>query len=271
MAESEELYGPPSPQAQGIVLVLGPGLARTFSAVGVLQVLHDAKIPIQAIYATELSGIAALSFATSKTPHEMDWKLLRFSSASFPIAKKGWMGWVGKLGSSALEKSIAQAFPDIDLGQVPVQTGLCAMSAAGTQCFSKGPLRKTLQASVSNPSIITGAVVLEGVRFESAQGVDSFSVSFARASHRLPIVVVDAISSPGSASPSAVERDTQERLKKIRALAQPSMTEADLILTPDLDGIGFLDFDHRQEIIFRGKKAAVASLEMLRKLAGSQR
>jgi NTE family protein len=237
--------------------------------VGIIQVLYDAKIPVQAIYATELSGIVALSFTTSKTPHEMDWKLLRFSSASFPVAKKGLMGWVGKLGSSAIEKSITQAFQDIDLGQVTPPTSLCASSADGSQCFSKGPLRKLLQASISNPSLISGSIEIDGKKLESSQGKNAFPVSSARESYRAPIVLIDTIASRGPATPQPLEKETDDRLRKERELAQSAMSEADLVLVPDLDGIGFLDFDRRQEVVFRGKKAANASLEMLRKLSGS--
>src|SRR4051794_36609960 len=44
-----DVYGPAPVQLRPVVLVLGPGMARGFSYVGVIRALNEAKIPIGAI------------------------------------------------------------------------------------------------------------------------------------------------------------------------------------------------------------------------------
>jgi hypothetical protein len=238
--------------------------------VGVLQILHEYKIPIRAIYASELSGLVALSYSTSKTPSEMDWKLLRFGPSAFPLAKKGWMSWVGKVSSRSIEKSISQAFSSMDLSETVIPTFLCGQHGVKFHCFNQGPLRKILQGCLENPSLQSAPVELDGERFSGVVDGQGYAISSARERYQGPIVVIDVIAARGAISPQGLEKESEERLRKMRELSLSAIKDADLVLAPSLEDIGFLDFQRREEIIFRGKKAATLFLDHLRSLAGSQ-
>src|SRR5689334_11194719 len=71
-------YGPDPVLVKPIVLVLGPGLARGFAYVGVLRALKEAKIPVGAIFSTEIGSLIATLYGMSPTLNQFEWGLQKF-------------------------------------------------------------------------------------------------------------------------------------------------------------------------------------------------
>ncbi|MBI3534425.1 MAG: hypothetical protein HY072_02920 [Deltaproteobacteria bacterium] len=98
-----------------------------------------------------------------------------------------------------------------------------------------------------------------------------FPVSEAKVLGIGAVIVIDVLSAKDISSNSESNEQT-ERLKKYISTAQearvPQASEVDLVIQPDMSEIGFLDFDKRSEIIFRGKEAVLHNLSRLKHLTG---
>lgn len=73
--------------APKIGIIIGPGHLRSFIAVGILQELQKAKIPIQAMIGLEWGAIPAALFSLHGQANEVEWQMMKLKEKDFP--KKG--------------------------------------------------------------------------------------------------------------------------------------------------------------------------------------
>ena len=88
-----EIPGFTGKRAPKVGLILGPGGAKTFAHVGVLQEMESHKIPVVAVAGLEWGALAGGLFALNGEVHEVDWKLsqipkMNFSSKNFFSRKR---------------------------------------------------------------------------------------------------------------------------------------------------------------------------------------
>ena len=60
-----------------VCIVLGPGMARGFAHVGVLEALSDAKVPIHCIVGVEMGAIVGVLYANSMDTNTLQWQLFK--------------------------------------------------------------------------------------------------------------------------------------------------------------------------------------------------
>src|SRR5690606_25430781 len=70
--ETAPSYGPAARKIRPVVLVIGPGLARTFAAAGALRALVEEQIPIGAIYGVEMGALIASFYGFSGSINEFE-------------------------------------------------------------------------------------------------------------------------------------------------------------------------------------------------------
>ena len=91
----------PGAPADRIVVVLGPGFVHGFAAAGVFKALHELKIPIDSIYASETGALISALYLTQSTLNRLDWSLLHFPDRIFSGTE-----------NDALAKKLHSAFQD---------------------------------------------------------------------------------------------------------------------------------------------------------------
>lgn len=266
---SPDVYGPPVPEAppsygpeptevKPIVLVLGPGLARGFAYIGVVRALHDAKIPIAAIYGTEMGGLIGSLYAMSTSINQFEWGLLKFKEDTF-IKPKGFLSSLTEGDYSKgekLETALRQVFGAKDLASSKVRTSIGVLNRdTGTPvALDKGEVSALLRATLAAPELFSPVKIhlanSEMVGLSPAS-VRPFLIQEAKASGLGPIVVVDVLS------------DAEEKM------AYDELKLADLVIRPEMKGISSQDFKKKTEAAFRGKSAIIQHMPEIKRQIGS--
>ncbi|MBS1963401.1 MAG: hypothetical protein JST04_14395 [Bdellovibrionales bacterium] len=245
-----EVYGPfptnttpdgpavePAANPDRVVLVFGRGLTRGYAYVGVLRALHDLKVPVGAVYATEVGALAAALYYTQPNPNRIDWALLRFTEKNLgPTTGKFSLSL--KSPEEELDARLKEVFGErrvettADRLRIELQD---AKSGEPVEARS-GELWRAIRGALAGGNGF-GPADLEGreVKVSARRIGDEFRV--AQQAERYPIIVVSVGDAPS------------ESLRKLVADGK-----ATLIHVP-LAGIDDLDLKQRNRAVFAGKSA----------------
>jgi NTE family protein len=245
---AEEAYGPRPLAVRPLVLVLGPGLARSFAGAGAIRALVDAKIPIGAVVASEGGALVGALFALGGKLSQMEWGLLRFNEEVF-TEQGGIMAGLFEKGAREprrLEDELGRIFAGKDIAgtKLPLRISVLMKDTDRPVVLDRGPLAPALRAALAAPGLYTPGRWEEQPALSAGQA-RPYAVADARSLGIGPVVVIDTVG-PGA----------------------PELRDADLVIQPELKGIGPTDFGKRSEAAFRGRRAVAARLNELKRLAG---
>ncbi len=259
-------YGPEPVKLRPVILVLGPGLARGFAYVGVFQALEDAKIPVGAILATEMGSLVGTLYAMSSSINQFEWGLLSFKESLFRSPKKFFSNSKSNLSDGKkLEEQLKQIFKNKDLSEakIPIRIAIQNKESGVPVVLDHGKVTQIIRAAIANPEVFTPGDLLdnanqgndnprndnpgEGV---SAGSTRPFLITEAKNLGMGPIIVVDVLN-------SADEAPALDELK-----------QADLVIRPNVFGIGYMDFQKRTDAAFQGKRAIIKNISEIRRLVG---
>ena len=251
---SQVNYGPTPVAIRPVVLVLGPGLARGFSAVGAIRSLSEAHIPIGAVLGTEVGGLIGAIYSMGGKINQFEWALLKLRDEV--LMNSG--GILPERFQRAakikrLEVELERIFENKDLTQatIPIRLVLQKKDTNGTVLLERGSAAAAVRAVLADPEVF-GPSEWEGAPVVSAAKTHPFLVAEAKALNIGPVVVINAL----------------EEMAENSAAASSDLKDADLVIRPDLSGIGPLDFQKRTDAAFRGKGAVDRQLAQIRSLVG---
>ncbi|MGZ3687429.1 MAG: patatin-like phospholipase family protein [Bdellovibrionota bacterium] len=262
MANSGEIYGPtqtpaspdygPDPiHVHPIELVLGPGVARGYAFAGVIRALNEAHIPIGAIFGTEMGSLIGALYAMNGTINHFEWAMLKFKDEIF-VENGGLLSRMGEgtRDGQKFEAALQSAFTHKDLSESRLPLRIALQSQDGKPLvLDRGDLVSALRASMAVPGVFTPGT-WGGVPAVSANATRPFLIREARELNIGPVVVVNVLNE-----------------SEVGAAADELKT-ADLVITPDMSGIQYLDFNKKTDAAFRGKSATQKSIEEIRRLVG---
>jgi NTE family protein len=250
----EDVYGPSRISVRPIVLVLGPGLARGFAYVGALRALHEAKIPIAAVLGTEMGALIGALYSMEGKINQFEWALLKFKDDVFETPK-GMLPAVFQKSSNSkkLETELSHIFNKKDLNEskVPLRIAIQMKDGNTATVLERGQAVEAVRAALGDPSIFEDTS-FNGAAALSAARTRPLLIAEAKAMNLGPVIVIDALE----------ERDEK------KYVSASELKDADLVIHPDLRGIGANDFQKRTEAAFRGKKAVNAQLAEIKHLVG---
>lgn len=236
-------YGPEPVLFRKVVLVLGPGLARGFAYVGAIRALEDAKIPIAAVLGTEMGAFVGSIYAMDGKINQLEWAMLKFREGTFENGNSMLPEvFRRKTRAKKLEAGLASVFDKRDLGQSKLPLRIAIQVGDETSIVERGPALSAVRAAISDPELF-GLGEWNGSPAQTAASKRPLLVAEARAMNLGPVVVIDA-------------SDTAET------------GDVDLVIRPNLTGIGPRDFKKRTEAAFRGKSAVRKKIAELRQLVG---
>ncbi len=261
--EQAAAMGPDPVAIRPIVLVLGPSGAKGYAYAGVLRALVDAKIPIGAIVGSDMGALIGALFGMSTSINGFEWKMLQLKSEWF-AAKTAGLGALFKQGNprARLGLRLKELFAGKDLRDSRVPLKILNFSAS-------------LQDSGDVAAAVFEVLILPSAE---ANGVlnspKAFPVAEARALGIGPVVVIDVLEHMDE--PVAVadggEREAAVR-DAVRLAANRSvdeLTQADLVIRPDLSKVKFTDFDRRSDAAYIGRTATVAAMDEIRGLTSNR-
>jgi NTE family protein len=274
---------PSNSRKRKIGLALSGGAARGLAHIGVLQVLREENVPIDAVAGTSAGAVMGAIYASGQDTRRMveqaldaSWKKMApLIDPSFP--KNGLIKGrkITRLLSGFLGGDIE--FSDLCIPCACVATDI---NTGEEIVIDKGNVLEALRASISIPGIFT-VVKREGRHLVDGGLTTPVPVNVVR---RMGADFVIAVNVNPHVS-VRLGKSGQERVKAHKdpnifqvmvqsiyittySLAQGSLSNADVVIEPDLEHIGAADFHKAGELINQGQKAARKAMpEIKKKLA----
>jgi NTE family protein len=287
-----------------IALVLSGGGARGFAHIGVLRVLRELHVPVDLVVGTSMGSVVGGAYAAGasvadldRMARDTDWEqvvadrpardelafrrreedVLLPSRIEFGVHRDGLALPPSAAGNAALEQALGRLLPagtrDLAVSRLalPFRTVASDLLTGEPVELVDTPLFLAMRASLAVPGVfaplrVEGRLVVDGGL------VRNLPVSTAHAMGA-DIVIAVNVGTPlapekqlGSALGVAqqmlnilTEQNVQRSLKEL----QPQ----DILIAPDLGTISFLDFQHVQQSIDAGERAARALAGRLAPLA----
>lgn len=250
-----EVVGPPAPvemisNPDRIVLVFGRGLAHGYAYVGVLRALHELKVPIHAIYATEVGALAGALYLTQPNPNRVDWALLRFNEKNLgPTSGK----FSFRLSSpeKELESKLREVFGErrVETLAERIHVELADAKTGEALVARSGDLWRAIRGALAGANGFD-PIDFEGRPVKASDRALLQEAALARSTEKYPILVVSA----GEVPPESLRRTSDGG----RAL----------VLHVPLVGIDDLDLKKRNQAVFSGKSAILKAAPAVLGLVG---
>ena len=278
-----------------IGLALGGGSARGLAHVGVLEWLYEHRIPVDLVAGTSMGALVGGAYSTGLEPRELrallagvDWDLMflgeppyrqrefrrKEDRREFPMGIQAGLKDGFRLPSGLdpahqvglLLSYIAFPYTDtlsFDDLPTPFRAVATDMDSAEVRVLDGGSLAQALLATMAIPGVfpavrIDGATLADGGMLNSipadvvqAMGADVV-VAIDVSSDRDEDGHIDALSQAGRAIDVMMENATR-----------PALAGADLVVRPDLEGFGSLDWRRSDELADQGYAAAAAASDEL--------
>ncbi|HEX4781588.1 MAG TPA: patatin-like phospholipase family protein [Usitatibacter sp.] len=288
-----------------IGLVLGGGGARGGAHLGVLEVLEDLHVPVDCIAGTSMGALAGGAYAAGVSPREIqdlvgdtDWIRIfddtagreaenmrqkefddrYYGGLELGVSRKGVRFREGALAGEKL-KLFFNHLVRSELGDRTIQDLALPLSIIGTDigtgervAMRSGNLTSAMRASMSVPGLMS-PVLRENRKLVDGGLTDNLPVGEVKSLCNPDVVIAVNVGSPllrpdqvtgvVTVLGQVVNLLTEQNVAKSRALLGPR----DIYIEPDLGGITSTDFPRQLEAAKRGRVAALAASDELRRYA----
>lgn len=262
------------PPKDGYVLVFGPGLARTMAYVGVLRELEDRHVPIRAVVGVEMGAMIGGIWAGSSV-NALEWEIHKFKRDTLldvPLFNLRTRVAEGKRLRSFLTGALK--IQALDRMRVPVL--VASASDTGLILEGRGPAVDVIRGAMGIPGVLRSYPV-DGKDRTTAALEFPFPVAQARSIEPATlglgkVLCVDVIGRGGDFSPAdEIEEQVGGLMKAASALARQQMKDCDEVLAIPAEGVGYLDFEAKADLIYRGRVAVQKWLEANREKTDQDR
>lgn len=246
-----------------IALVLGGGAAKGFAHIGVIKALESQGIQPDIIVATSAGSVVGALYAGGHDGFELQRIALEVNESMFSdwsVPDRGF------LKGEALQEFVNKAVSRRPLEKLNRTLAVIAtdLQSGEAVAFQRGDTGMAVRASSTVPGIF------QPVRIAGRDYVDGGLVSPipVRTARRLGAEIV--IASDISAKPSLRRiEDTVDILLQTftimgNAIASQELSEADVVVKPDVSRLNSTDFQSRHLAILEGERAGLAAMPQLR-------
>jgi predicted acylesterase/phospholipase RssA len=248
-------------------LVLSGGGARGLAHLGVVGVLAEAGVEIDRVGGCSMGGFIGVMLASGWSPERM------VSQCREELSRRRWFSDVRLPGSTLLTARRATDMLERVFGTTLMEslpTDVFTVSAdlvSGELVVHRdGLVREAVGASMAVPGLIP-PLVKDGRCLVDGGVLDNLPVDVMAEVEDGPIVAVDVMRRPTTSShhaPGMVETMARAMVLGGWQRAERNRADAEVVVTPDVDRIGFLEFEAIDAAIIAGRRAAEAALSSLR-------
>ena len=293
------IFNPSYSEAKGVILVLSGGGTKGFAHLGVIETLEKNDIPIIGIVGTSMGALMgalrASGYSTQdmhKILHELDLTALlsentgpmfvftgddrRAKTSTVPALtykrQNGQLGPKGILTGDKLYRYFSQLMRHVnvtDFYQLPIPYAAVAtdIETGEKVVLRNGNLAAAMRASMSIPALfepwrIDGRLLVDG-------GVTSNLPVYTAQElfPGMPIVAVDISDSFLPGINSYMDVINQSLTVLMRRTTDEESKAADILLKPNIAGVGMLDTGDPEKIIALGREAAMPRIEEIKALS----
>jgi NTE family protein len=254
---------PPPPRLPRVGLALGGGAARGFAHIGVIQVLEEAGVRPDLVVGTSAGSLVAALYAAGRSGAELGQLALTMDEGA--ITDWSFPGR-GLIRGDALARFVREHTGARTIEQMRLPLGIVAtdLDTGEPILFQRGDTGLAVRASSAVPA------VFQPVRIGSREYVDGGLVSpvpvrFARQMGAELVIAVDISTPPDGAQTGDVFRMLLQTFSIMgKSINRFELREADVVVRPDLRGVGSAAFTERTRALAAGREAGRLALPALR-------
>ena len=293
----------PTPKPR-VALVLSGGGARGLAHIGVLRALRELHVPVDIVVGTSMGSVIGGAYAAGRSVEELEsiarsipWDEVLADRPSrdrltqrrreedveipsrleFGLSRQGLSLPPAAAGNAALEAALAALLPTGQAMRPAAHLALPFRAVAADLLtgdlveLSDAPLLTTLRASLSVPGVFA-PVRVQGRLLVDGGLVRNLPVDIARAMGAEAVIAVNLGTSLAPENQLGSSLGVAQQMLNIltEQNVQRSLKElgpADILITPEMGGIGFLDFKRHETAFDLGASAVRKVADRLRRLA----
>jgi len=248
-----------------IALALGSGGARGFAHVGVIKALEAAGIPIDIVVGSSSRAVVAALYAGGYNAAQLDAMAARLDTSDL-IDMSPFDGF--RVRGERLAQFVTESLNHRPIEALPKPFAVVATDArtGAMVVFNRGDAGSAVRASSSVPRLFVPPVI-GGREYLDGGLVSPVPVKLARAMGADIVIAVD-ISRVGaiqgaSARPGAGAASNSSSRSARRLLLDAELAQASVVIRPQLQRSGLLDFEQKETSLAAGESAARAVLPAL--------
>jgi NTE family protein len=258
-ATAPQIQPPPSRTPAKIAVVLGAGAAKGFAHIGVLKVLESQKVPIHMIVGTSSGSFVGSLYAygfDAYTLQKIGMALNKSDVAELTVPDNGFVR--GERLRDFINMQLRNTV--MEKLRIPFYAVATNLRNGEQTIFATGNTGMAVQASCAVPGIFQPAS-FAGTSYVDGGVVDPLAVDVARHYGADIVIAVDITSSIGNAIPAGTMDTIMKSIEIMyNKISQIPISKADVVIKPQVGFVGAADFDHRNEAIMEGEKAALAAM-----------
>lgn len=245
-------------------LALAGGFARGIAHIGVLRVLREAGIPIDAVAGTSVGALIGAAFCGGSPCEDLQ---RIASNTKFTDFGRWTPSWLGLATNQRLEKFLARFTPvkTFEEMSIPLAIATTDINAGISVYYTRGPVGPPLRASCAYPGLFVP------IQFEGRTLVDGFLTAPVPVEGALLLgadVVIAVYLEAGDVQQPRTFTDILSRSFNI-IQHHSDLTwrqQADIVIEPDVTPYVWDDFTRTPEMVAAGEAAARAALPEIRAL-----
>lgn len=250
----------PIPALPKIGLILGPGGARAYGHIGVLQDLYRLKVPIHATVGIEWGAPVAALLSSKGQVYDVEWQMFKLRDDE--VFKKSLIGSSGKLNDvNSLRDFLQTAFGRQKVEDFRHPFACPAYNIAKNQVYmmSRGSIEQLLPYCMPYPPMFKPYN-----HNVSAVREVKMAADYLRSQGANYILLVNVLGHEGSRHSLTHDADSSESVMwaEIAGVYAKNLPGVDAVIPVELEGYSVTDFDKKREIMQKsaetGQKAVDA-------------
>jgi NTE family protein len=253
----------PPPVKLKIGLALGGGAAKGFAHIGVIKMLEASGIHPDVVAGTSAGSVVGALYASGMDAFALQQTAFGLDEAKIRDVR---LFSGGLVQGQALQDYVNQLLHKQPIEQLKMPFAAVATELeSGTRTvFVRGNTGRAVRASSSIPGVFE-PVEIHGKHYVDGGVVSPIPVDAARQLGADFVIAVDISAAPDGSNPQGMMNIVGQSIDIMgRQLAAQESARADVVIRPDLRGIGRTDFEQKNQAILQGEKAALAAIPAIR-------
>jgi NTE family protein len=257
------IVSPPVPMKLKIGLALGGGAAKGFAHIGVIKMLEASGIHPDVVAGTSAGSVVGALYASG-----MDAFALQETAFGLDEAKirdvRLFSG--GLVQGRALQDYVNQLLrhQSIEQLKIPFAAVATQLETGQRTVFVRGNTGQAVRASSSIPGVFEPAAI-NGKHYVDGGVVSPIPVDAARQLGADFVIAVDISTKPSGSNPQGMVNIVGQTIAIMGLqLGTQETARADIVIRPNLGGIGPADFEQKNQAILEGERAALAAIPAIR-------
>lgn len=257
---------PPPPKVPRIGLILGPGGARSFAHIGVLQEMQKLKIPVHAVAGLEWGSLIAGLYAMKGSSNEAEWQMSKLKDED--VVKKSLIGSSSGANSmQSMDEFMRLGFSRMTAENSRLKFSCPALNLAKNQVYlmSRGRFEDMIPYCLAYPPLF---VPWKG-NVAAVREVSMLADQLRRQGANV-IILVNVLDKPDPNKPLAGAAGSTDAVlwAEIASVYSKPFRGVQHVISLPMTGYGMSAFGERHEIIRKGASSANSPLKGIARQLG---